>query len=150
MKIVIFHQPFPMGNYNLNQYIGNILQSRGYDVYMIEQLNGMDYTEEYVQQFIDLKPDVLYFEMLDNKTFEVVDRINCKKILVMASKGVLKEAIEIPDYYGKWFDGILVNSKIIYDLVKQRTDNVEHFQYYLTPIKEEEVVYDSKYELSRV
>ena len=30
MKIVIFHQPFPMGNYNLNHYIGNILQSNGY------------------------------------------------------------------------------------------------------------------------
>ena len=150
MKIVIFHQPFPMGNYNLNHYIGDILQSKGHEVYLIEQLNGMDYTEEYIQQFIDLKPDVLYFEMLDKKTFEVVERIDCKKILVMASKGILNEAIDIPDYYGKWFDGILVNSEIIYNLVKQRTDNVEHFQYYLTPIKEKEVIYDSKYDFDCV
>ena len=83
MKIVIFHQPFPMGNYNLNHYIGNILQSNGHEVYLIEQLNGAEYTDEYVQQFIDLNPDVLYFEMLDEKTFEVVEKINCKKVLVM-------------------------------------------------------------------
>jgi hypothetical protein len=145
MKIVIFHQPFPMGNYNLNHYIGNILQSNGHEVYLIEQLNGAEYTDEYVQQFIDLNPDVLYFEMLDEKTFEVVEKINCKKVLVMASKGILNKTEDIVDYYGKWYDGLLVNSKYIYDLVKKKTDLVEHFQYYLTPISDEESVYDSKY-----
>ena len=54
MKIVIFHQPFPMGNYNLNKYIGNILTSKGHEVYLVEQLNGREYNEEYVQQFIDI------------------------------------------------------------------------------------------------
>ena len=33
----------------------------------------------------------------------------------------------------------------IHDLVKKKTDLVEHFQYYLTPISDEESVYDSKY-----
>jgi len=150
MKIIIFHQPFPMGNYNLSHYLGNILQSKGYEVYLIEQLNGVEYNEEYVQQFIDLEPDILYFEMLDDKTFEVIEKINCKKILVMASKGILNKAEDIVNYYGKWFDGILVNSKIIYNLIKEKTDNVEHFQYYLTPIKEDEIIYSPKYDFDCV
>ena len=36
----------------MNHYIGDILQSKGHEVYLIEQLNGVDYTEEYVKQFI--------------------------------------------------------------------------------------------------
>ena len=47
MKILLFNQPFPMGGYHLKQAESKYLSSLGHEVYLLEQLNGMDYDEEY-------------------------------------------------------------------------------------------------------
>ena len=39
MVVIVFHQPFPMGNYKLNEIIANHL-SKDHEVYSLQQLNG--------------------------------------------------------------------------------------------------------------
>ena len=80
MKIIVFHQPFPMGNYKYNTAIANNL-SQNHDVYLLEQLNGREATEEYIEQIKSLEPDVVYFDMLDLETFKIIESLNCKKVL---------------------------------------------------------------------
>jgi len=46
MKILVFHQPFPMGNYKLNTYLAKQLENLGHDVYVLEQLNGRTVSDE--------------------------------------------------------------------------------------------------------
>ena len=77
MKIIVFHLPYPMGNYKLNQVLADKLSEDGHEVYCIEQLNGLPYNEDYYQQIKSVEPDVLYYEMLDKGTFEVVEKFNC-------------------------------------------------------------------------
>ena len=81
MKIVVFHLPWPMGNYKLNEVLANKLQADGHEVYLLQQLNGHPYDEDYYQQIKSIDPDILYYEMLDKGTFDVVEKFNCKKIL---------------------------------------------------------------------
>ena len=50
MKVLVFHQPWPMGNYKLNEAVADKLQSDGHEVYILEQLNGRPASHEYVQQ----------------------------------------------------------------------------------------------------
>ena len=52
MKILVFHQPWPMGNYLLNQRIAEYFENEGHEVYTLEQLNGRQCTEEYIQQIL--------------------------------------------------------------------------------------------------
>jgi len=69
MVVIVFHQPFPMGNYKLNEIIANHL-SKDHEVYSLQQLNGAVPDSEYVTQIQNLSPDLVYFEMLDNETFK--------------------------------------------------------------------------------
>ena len=146
MKILVIHQPFPMGNYKLNQFIADHLSGSGHEVYTIQQLNGADYTEEYMEQIIDLKPDVCYYEMLDAKTFEIVEKLNCKKILIFVSKGILDKHEDILNYKDKWFTHIFTNSKIIYDLLSDHVDNIFKYDYYFTCLNEKKCIKDIKYQ----
>ena len=43
MKIVVFHLPYPMGNYKLNEALANKLTKDGHEVYLLQQLNGNPY-----------------------------------------------------------------------------------------------------------
>lgn len=147
MKIVVFHLPFPMGNYKLNQVLAKKLTDDGHEVYLLQQLNGMPYSEDYYQQIKELDPDVLYYEMLDKGTFEVVEKLECKKILNIMGTGILKEKFRdtIKDYKGKWYTDIITNSLDVYNLLKDEVDAIEFFKYYFCAITEDELVYDEKY-----
>ena len=112
MKILVFHQPFPMGNYLLNQVVANHLQSHGHEVYVLEQLNGRPCTPEYMQQILDADFDVCYFEMLDHETFKIVEQLKCKRILLFASAGVLGEYDKILNYHSVWYDMAFVLDRV--------------------------------------
>ena len=62
-----------MGNYKLNEYVSNYFFKKGYDTYLLQQLNGVKPDEEYVQQIKELDPDVIYFEMVDLETFKIIE-----------------------------------------------------------------------------
>jgi hypothetical protein len=147
MKIVVFHLPYPMGNYKLNEYLADTLQSAGHDVYLLQQLNGHPYNEDYYQQIKEIEPDVLYYEMLDKGTFEVVEKFNCKKILNIMGTGILKENFvsEIKNYKDKWYTHIITNSQQVYDLLKDDVAGIEHFKYYFCAIKDSELVKNPSY-----
>ena len=72
MRIVVITQPFPMGEYHWKSFEANHLSSLGHEVYMLEQLNGRDYDDDYVSQIKELNPDVIYSTPADHKTFEVI------------------------------------------------------------------------------
>lgn len=148
MKIVVFHLPFPMGNYKLNEVLANKLTNDGHEVYLLQQLNGHPYSEEYYQQIKSLDPDVLYYEMLDKGTFEVVEKLNCKKILNIMGTGILKDNFKstIKDYKDRWYTDIITNSKDIYSLLKEDVNSIESFQYYFCAINDSELIYNKKYE----
>ena len=147
MVIVVFHLPFPMGNYKLNQTLANKLTSDGHEVYCIEQLNGHPYNEEYYQQIKAVNPDILYYEMLDWGTFEVVEKFDCKKILNIMGTGVLKEDFydKIEDYNGKWYNNVITNSKRVYDLLKNKVEYIAYFEYYFCSLTDDELIKDGKY-----
>ena len=54
-KILILHQPFPMGNYKLMPYIGNHLSNSKHEVFLLEQLNGKPINDEYISLFNKVK-----------------------------------------------------------------------------------------------
>lgn len=145
MKILIFHQPWPMGNYKLNVQVGAYLSKLGHEVYTIEQLNGREPTPEYVDQLVNFGFDLAYFEMLDHQTFSIVEKLKCKKVLLHASGGVLGDYDAIINYHGKWYDSILTNSVKMYNKFKKLNIPSVHFEFYFSPITEEEKKYDSKY-----
>ena len=145
MKVLVFHQPWPMGNYKLNVSVADKLESQGHEVYVLEQLNGRTASQEYVQQIIDMDFDLVYYEMLDHETFKIVEQLKCQRILLHASGGVLIEYDKILDYKGKWYDKIFTNSKIMYDKYKKAGIPTEYYHYYHSAIKEDEKVFDQKY-----
>jgi len=147
MKIIVFHLPYPMGNYKLNQVLADKLSKDGHEVYCIEQLNGHPYNEEYYQQIKSVEPDVLYYEMLDKGTFEVVEKFNCKKILNIMGTGILKEKFrdEIKNYKDKWYNSIITNSTDVYNLLKDDVDKIEHFEYYFCALKDSELIKNEIY-----
>ena len=145
MKVLVFHQPWPMGNYKLNVAVADKLESQGHEVYALEQLNGRPATQEYIQQIVDLEFDLVYYEMLDHETFKIVEQLKCQRILLHASGGVLIEYDKILDYKGKWYDKILTSSKIMYEKFKKAGIPCEHYHYYHSAIKEEEKIRDEKY-----
>ena len=147
MKIVVFHLPFPMGNYKLNEVLAKKLTDDGHEVYLLQQLNGHPYSEEYYQQIKSLEPDVLYYEMLDKATFEVVEKLECKKILNIMGTGILKEKFRdtIKDYKGKWYTDIITNSLDVHSLLENEVNSIEFFKYYFCAITEDELIYDEKY-----
>ena len=147
MKIVVFHLPWPMGNYKLNEVLANKLQADGHEVYLLQQLNGHPYNEDYYQQIKSIDPDVLYYEMLDQGTFDVVEKFNCKKILNIMGTGILKENFrsQIKNYKDKWYTHIITNSRDVYNLLKEDVAGIEFFQYYFCAINDEELVFDTRY-----
>ncbi len=147
MVIVVFHLPFPMGNYKLNATLAEKLSSEGHEVYCIEQLNGVPYNDEYYEQIKSIEPDVLYYEMLDWGTFEVVEKFDCKKILNIMGTGVLKEDFHnrIKSYKDKWYNNVITNSTEVYELLKNNVEKIEHFKYYFCAIKDGELVKRQEY-----
>ena len=137
MRIVVLHQPHPMGNYKLNVYVAEHLRSLGHEVYTLQQLNGAPLSQEYVDMIKSVDPEVLYFEMLDIETFKAVEQFDCEKVLVHASKGVLDTFDSILEYEGKWFTKLMTNSKLLHD--KWKLSNSEHFEFYPSPLVQSEV-----------
>lgn len=152
MKILIFRQPFPMGNYRLNEYIGQKLSEEGHQVYCVQQIS-CNFVNDTIQKIIDtyvseikaLDPDVVYFEMLDQCTFKVVEQLSCHKVLCFASKGILPDHNEIFYHVGSWYDTITTNSFKLYKEYRGVL-NIHHWTYYPAPIVEEELQTMSMYQ----
>ena len=143
MKIIVFHQPFPMGNYKYNTAIGNIL-SKDNEVYLLEQLNGRTASQDYIEQIKALNPDVVYFDMLDLETFKIIEELNCKKVLSYNTGGLVGYD-KILDYKDKWYTHVFTNSVIMRDKFKKQGTPVEHYEWFLNCIPKEEMIYDEKY-----
>jgi len=132
-----------MGEYHLKQAEANHLINAGHEVYLLEQLNGQNYNDEYVQQIKDLAPDAMYYGPLDQKTFEVVEQIDCKKILHMNSKGIFQNLYEdVVNAKDKYWTHLMSTSKTLHDAAKKVTKNVEHIEYCFSALKEEECTFD--------
>lgn len=148
MKILILHQPFPMGNYRLMPYIGKTLQDLGHEVVVAEQLNGALWTVEALKVIQVENFDAAYFEMLDGQTFELMEKSGIpKKILCYASKGIFKTFEEIVEYKDRYYTGVLTNSKEMSEVFSENGISNEFFEYYPAPIFEEEVTKSINYKL---
>lgn len=151
MKILVFKQPFPMGNYLLNEVIADHLKEIGNEVYVMEQLNSSSIEKEEAIRIANsiteqVDPDVLYFEMLDQATFQIVEQLKRPlKILTYASKGILEKFTDIVNYKGKWFDKILTNSFGFSEFFKTNNISTIFFPFYPSVIKDEDLKFDQKY-----
>jgi hypothetical protein len=145
MKILVFHQPFPMGNYLLNQRIAEHFQRQGHEVYMLQQLNGLSCSEEYIQQILDLDLDLCYYEMLDHETFKIIERLKCTRILLYASRGILPTYDDILSRSGQWYDKIFTNSLQMYNMFVNKGIEAEHFEFYHSVINDTDG-YNVKYD----
>ena len=146
-KILVFKQPFPCGNYKLNEEVAKRLKSEGHDVYLIQQLHGQESDEEYEQQLKELEPDIVYFEMLDANTFNLMERLfkNATKILCFTSGGILNKPEDILDKYGTWYDAIMTNSIKFKDMFKAKRIPTQYFEFYHSVIYEDEDAHDANY-----
>ena len=143
MKIIVFHQPYPMGNYKYNTAIAHNL-SKHHEVYLLEQLNGQPATIEYINQIKELEADVVYFDMLDLETFKIIEKLKCKKVLGYVTRGLLGWD-EIFDYKDKWFTHVFTNSLSMAKKFKSKNVPTEHFEWFLNAVPQEEMEFDSKY-----
>ena len=140
MKILIIHQPFPMGNFKLMPYMGYHLKEAGHEVQLMEQLNGSPFREEYVDAVASQNFDVIYYEMLDRSTFELISRLNnSKRILCYASKGIFETFEQILDFKGEFYDSIITNSKVMFDIFQNNNIESKFFEYYPAPLFESEI-----------
>jgi len=141
-KILVLHQPFPMGNFGLNRYIANILSGDpyNYEVHTLQQLNiqyqleNHKVIDNYVKMINDANFDCIYYEMLDATTFGIVKRLNCEnRILTVASGGIWGfENILLKA--GVYYDKIYTNSKEFYRSV-DTTIPSGYFKYYPSRLK---------------
>ena len=145
MNILVFHQPFPMGNYKVNETVAKHFKNKGHKVYYVEQLNGAPVSDEYIEAIKQLEPDLVYYEMLDRETFKVVEHLNCEKILLYASKGILNSEKDIPQYKGKWYTKIITNAPKVADYFKSEGIPTDTFEYYFSSLIDEELVYKPEY-----
>lgn len=145
MNIIVFHQPFPMGNYKVNETVAKHFKNNGNTVYYVEQLNGQPATEEYIDAIKELKPDLVYYEMLDRETFRVMEHLNCEKILLYASKGILNSEKDIPQYKGKWYTKILTNAPLIAKYYESEGIPTETFEHYFSSLTDDELIYKPEY-----
>jgi len=145
MKILVISQPFPMGEYHMKQFESEYLTSQGHEVYLLPQLNGQDWNDEYFNQIKDLDPDVMYYGPLDHKTYELIEHFDCKKVLNSCSLGLFKDMEDIKEKYGKWYTHLYTNSIVSYNAVKPLTNNVEHYEYFACYIKDEDLVKNPLY-----
>ena len=145
MKILVISQPFPMGEFHMKQFESDYLSNQGHEVYLVEQLNGRDWDQEYFNQIKALDPDVMYYGPLDHKTYELVEHFNCKKVLNSCSLGVFKQMEDIKEKYGKWFTHLFTNSIVAYNTVKEITNDIKHYEYFACYIKDEELIENLQY-----
>ena len=75
-----------MGNYKICTTIGQKLSEMGHEVYSLQQLNGVKPDNDYVQQILDLKPDLIYNEMLDVETFKILEKFENNELKAIANK----------------------------------------------------------------
>ena len=146
MRIVVFHQPEPVGNFHAHTFIAKKFIDRGHEVYLLEQLHGRPYNQAYVQQIIDLDPDIIYFEMLDFNTFDVVRQLKGHKVLNYCSRGVLKSFHEILDYHGHWYDTVITNSPEMNRQFNKNGILSELFEFYYLQITEQDLIYTPEYD----
>ena len=148
MKILILHQPFPMGNYRLMPYIATKLQKQGHEVLLTEQLNGRNWNEQTLKIITDQNFDAAYFEMLDGQTFTLLEKTGIKKkVLCYASKGIFNSFEDIIKYHNKYYTDVLTNSKVMSELFTSNNIKNEFFEYYPAPILIEEIVSKDIYKL---
>ena len=146
MKIIVITQPFPMGEYHWKAFEANYLSSIGHEVYMLEQLNGRDYDDEYVSQVKELNPDVIYSTPADHKTFEVIEQIKCKKVINICSLGIMKNHItEWVNYHKKWWDKMFTNSIVLHNAAKDVSKSI-HYEFPLVTIKNDDIKFTKEYE----
>lgn len=151
MKILVLHQPFPMGNYRLMPYIAHRLKIQGHEPILVEQLNGKSFSQDTVDQLNSLQFDAAYFEMLDGPSFQLLEQSNIKKkVLCYASKGIFNSFEEIIQYRDRYFTSIITNSKEMSNLFSLNNIPNEFFEYYPAPLLDEELTYDSRYNISFV
>jgi len=85
MRILIIHQPYPMGNYKLSETLGKKLHEKGHEVILLHQLNmskiDAKHAEEYKNSIDEMDPDVIYYEMLDAATFDIIKILILEKLL---------------------------------------------------------------------
>ena len=151
MKILVLHQPFPMGNYRLMPYIANKLTEQGNEVVLAEQLNGDVWTQETLDVINAQYFDAAYYEMLDGQTFQLIEQSNIKKkVLCYASKGIFKTFEEILEFNGRYYTDVLTNSKEMLTAFLNKDITAEFFEYYPAPIFEEEIIKDTRYDIPLV
>lgn len=151
-KIIVFRQPFPMGNYKLNEYIGQELTEQGHEVQIGTQISCNEINTQtqkmidtYVKAIEDFGADVLYFEMLDPCTFKVVEQFKGKKILCHASRGILSSYDELIDYNGSWYTHVMSNSLEFVNKHKNKL-NIKHWTYYPAPFRISDLEFNPDYE----
>ncbi len=149
MRILIIHQPFPMGNYKLSQALGTELNLKGHEVITVHQLNMSEINEKQSEEFInlidELNPDAIYYEMLDAATFNVIKNVKCKnRILCATSNGILGYD-GIVKGWGTYYDKLITNSRKLYDDVFTNIC-AEKFNYYFLAINDSELIYNPTYD----
>lgn len=145
MNIIVLHQPFPQGNFKVNEFAANFFKNQGHNVYLVEQLNGIPASDEFANQLKSVNPDVIYFEMLDHQSFKSLEQIDCKKVLIYCSKGILPNYTEIEKYYKKWFTHMYTNSRELCKYFKTKNIPVDFFEYYFSCLLDEEMIFNQKY-----
>ena len=145
MKVLVLRQPFPMGNYKLCAEVANYFAQDGNEVYLLEQLNGRQATQEYADALIEQDFDLIYFENLDFESYKIVEQLKGQKVLTYISTGVLDNHDEILKHKGVWYDKIFTNSKLLADKYRDNGVPTEHFEYYFSPIPEDEKVFTPQY-----
>ncbi len=145
MRVIVFHQPWPMGGYKINEKVANWFSDNGHETYLLQQLNGQPLEDEYLQQILDIKPDLVFFEMLDAETFKVVERLDCEKVLIHASQGILGGYDEIIKYHGKWYTKVITNSLYMKNLFEGNDIPAEFYKFYFSVLNEEDLVFKQEY-----
>lgn len=138
MKILVFHQPFPMGNYKLNEMVANRLQQNGHEVYLLQQLNGTPAPKEYIESLKAENFDVVYYEMLDAETFKVVEQLSALRVLLVASRGIFEDFYAINQYKGKYFDKVMTNSIELASEFNREGIECELFNFYFIALTDSE------------
>jgi hypothetical protein len=134
-----------MGEYHLKRFEANTLQELGHEVYLIEQLNGQPATQEWIDMLKELDPDVMYYGPLDSSTYEVVKLFNCKKILNVCSRGILSEFEQYEEHKGEWYNHIFTNSMPMKKFFENIDVPVDHYEYFMSVVTEDDLEYDDKY-----
>ena len=148
MKILVLHQPFPMGNYRLMPYIAYRLQKEGHEVMLAKQMNGSRLDQETLEVIQDAKFDAAYFEMLDRETFSLIEQSGIsKKVLCYASKGIFNTFEDILNYKDQYYTAIITNSKEMSEIFTKAFITNEFFEYYPAPIFEQEIEKVEKYKV---